>query len=397
MTEPLYEEIDRLARDVAAEAPDVDLPRVRRRAARRRSARLTGLATAGVALVAGTGFALSHLDTSVSVDPAKPDPVVETAHPACGEQRYLFVRLMLKPVTVGAGDEWLRVAVKTADSPTVTAWVGASEAHEFSGEDAETVRAVIDRDGPSLVIADSEGTVVGYSRLAKVPGARDLHPAERLEYEGYEPFTRCPGADGPAGGAVAAGAYSLHVEGSWTLPDGEEEGDSNPAGMLLVTSEDEAAEPGPLSAGEICPWADANAAVAPLLAFDAVNGSSGVVGEPVQRELTLRNEFDAPVRVPAGHGPFLLALSEHGGGVLGFASLADPPAAVTIDPGESATYTRFGPVVACPGAPTAADGIHLAAGRYLHHAAVATDVAQHLGTEPFDTVEALIWLDLTEP
>ncbi len=398
MTEPLYEEINRLVREAAAAAPDVDLPRLRRHAARRRSARLTGLVTAGAALVAGTGFALSQLDTSMSFDPASPGPAVGPAHPACGELRYLGERLVGHPISVGAADEWLHIAVAGTDSPEVTTRVSATEADEFSGEPADAVRAVVDAEGPSLVIGGRGGTVVGYAHLAKAPGSRDLHPGETLEYEGYEPFTRCPSADDPGGGLVAAGAYFLHVDGSWTLPDGGHAGLSRPVGTLLVTSEDEAIEPSPLTAAEICSWTDVDSSTAtPLLTFDATYGTSGVTGAPVRRSLTLRNEFGAPVRVPAGHGPFLLATSELGHDVLGYAPLADPPGTVTIDAESSVTYSGFAPFVACPDGPTAADGIHLAAGRYIHHAALSTDVPRDPEAQPFDTVASLIWLDLTEP
>src|SRR5690606_2370488 len=98
----------------------------------------------------------------------------------------------------------------------------------------EDVRAIVDHGGPALLIVDEDETVIGYSRLAKAPGARDLHPGESLEYEGYEPFARCPGPDHPGGDDVVPGAYPLHVEVSWTSPDGEQASLSRPVGTLLV-------------------------------------------------------------------------------------------------------------------------------------------------------------------
>jgi|GEM_PF-6365522 len=375
MTEPLHSEIDRLAQDAAAEAPDVDLPRLRRRAARRRSTRLTGLATAGVALAAGTGLALSQLDTSASFGPANPGPVIERPHPACGERHHALLRSVLLPIEVGATEGDLRVAVEATDTPAVTTWVRATEASGPSDEPARAVRAVVDAEGPSLVIADPEGTVVGYARLAQTPGARDLHPGESLEYEGYAPFTQCPSAEASGGTPVAAGSYFLLVDGSWTLPDGGQASLSRPVGTLLVTSRNATAFPAHPACGERrssaidFAWRPVDVGIVEDVGYR----ETPVAAPPPVSARVFAPEIDYDGATPPDdvravvdpEGPALLIVDGEET-VIGYSRLARAPGSRTLHSGESLEYEGYEPLVRCPSADHPG-GDHVVPGAYPLH------------------------------
>jgi len=142
-----------------------------------------------------------------------------------------------------------------------------------------------------------------------------------------------------------------------------------------------------VTAEAVCTWQGVSSAIYTLVPLNSTERDLAVdVKQPVDFAVHLTNNYRDEIRVPAGSGPVLVATAgDDDPTVVGYAVLRDEPTAQRLALGESANYSGFGPFIACPGAPTAPDGIHLAAGSYPLTTAQALGWSESPQGSPFDT------------
>lgn len=175
-------------------------------------------------------------------------------------------------------------------------------------------------------------------------------------------------------------------------------------GAAVLTLRDELQpEPAPpaaprLSVDAVCRWAGADVAAFPLVPLSSTGTELRVrASAHAPFPVNLRNNRGSALELAEGSAPVLVATADEGDPtVVGLAYLDHTPDARGLPTGSAASYSSFGPFLACPGAPTAADGVHLAPGSYPLHA------GQDLGWEaspdvaPFSTWAFLGTLELTD-
>ncbi len=210
-------------------------------------------------------------------------------------------------------------------------------------------------------------------------------------------------------GYVLLGAAALGGAGAFAAAGGYLRAPAPPAEPQLVTAESVCAwQSAGTSIAELVPWLSSDSEVAGK-PQDLARFYTGVaitspgddlvlpVGVSTSFPVHLTNTRERELRLPEGSGPVLVATAQDEPAVVvGFALLDHTPAARPLAADEVVEYRDFGAFVACPGAPTVPDGVHLAAGSYRLLAGQALGLPTTTESAPFNTWGHFGELELTE-
>lgn len=394
---PLHDEIDQLALEAGGEAPPADIASLQRRAARRRRTRQAVLATAGLALVTGTGWATARLGEDMLLDPAPPalessPPVPLSAPPQCGGLYGSLVQTFeLRAVEVRTSTIGEALVMDVTDAPEITAHVLATESPMPSLPGEEDL-GTLDDEGPLLLLGREDGTIIGYSTLLETPGPKELERGAEITYAGYGPFSPCPGISGSRPGVVPPGLYTVNVEATWTTPDGARESSNRPGGLISLTSFDEQLARAPLTVETVCSWDGARYGTHSTVEITSKHLPTVTEGAPVDVTLTVTDAVGTGMRIPAGRGPVLLLLEEHTLHVSGYAL---PLSDTEVPPGGSVEVSSFGPVTPCPESETSKGTLDR--DTYAVYAVVSSGREWHLGRGKFDADAGLGVVEMRRP
>jgi len=182
-----------------------------------------------------------------------------------------------------------------------------------------------------------------------------------------------------------------------------------PAGPHLVTAESVCAwQSAGTSIAELVPWLSSDSEVADQTP-DPARYYTGVaitspgedlvlpVGVSTAFPVHVTNIRERELQLPEGSGPVLVATAAGDPAVVvGYAFLDHAPAARALAPDEIVERREFGAFVACPGAPTGSDGVHLGAGGYRLLAGQALGLPTKPESAPFNTWAHFGTLELTD-
>jgi len=210
-------------------------------------------------------------------------------------------------------------------------------------------------------------------------------------------------------GYALLGAALLGGAGALAAANGYLRAPLPPAGPHLVTAESVCAwQSAGTSIAELVPWLSSDSEVADQ-APDPARYYTGVaitspgedlvlpVGVSTAFPVHVTNIRERELQLPEGSGPVLVATAAGDPAVVvGYAFLDHAPAARALAPDEIVEHRDFGAFVACPGAPTGSDGVHLGAGGYRLLAGQALGLPTKPESAPFNTWAHFGTLELTD-
>jgi len=158
------------------------------------------------------------------------------------------------------------------------------------------------------------------------------------------------------------------------------------------------AAPHLVTAESVCAWRGMTAEPDTSVPLTSPTGDLVITSGVTSRyRVELTNILRRELSLPAASSPVLVATTvSDEPAVVGYALLDRTPEAHTLAVGEAAQYAGFDAFVACPGGPTAPDGVHLAAGAYQLVVGQALGWVAEAEAAPFNTWSHIGALKLTE-